>query len=274
MSPRLGVRWTIGNVSDYGFEALRLSIWGMWNIFGTDAAYAVCYNSVPLTRVRQRTGDLPCDVEWINSEGKIPDFILERLDRNMAEGVGWKFGPLRVFENQFELSLDNDCILWDLPPGIRALLESCRENACVIAEDVRPCFGQFANLCGSEPRNSGIRGISPGFNLEKNLRDLLRGHSTPLSSETDEQGLQIAALLPHRPEVVRTAEVTICSPFPPHLPYLGTHGVHFVGLNAKKLPWLYYDRPAEEVTRENWFRLRQSIYEKVGARQESQHGGS
>ena len=38
----VGIRWTIGNVSTRGFEALRLSIWGAWKAFGPDAIYVVC----------------------------------------------------------------------------------------------------------------------------------------------------------------------------------------------------------------------------------------
>lgn len=38
---RVGVRWTIGDVSDEGFEALRLSVWGAFRLFGEDAVYAV-----------------------------------------------------------------------------------------------------------------------------------------------------------------------------------------------------------------------------------------
>src|SRR5574338_1333205 len=31
---RLAVRWTVGDVSDEGFTALQLSIWGAWKAFG------------------------------------------------------------------------------------------------------------------------------------------------------------------------------------------------------------------------------------------------
>lgn len=44
-----GIRWTIGDVHPLGVEALRLSIWGAWKLFGPAAKYAVCANSVPLS---------------------------------------------------------------------------------------------------------------------------------------------------------------------------------------------------------------------------------
>jgi hypothetical protein len=63
--------------------------------------------------------------------------------------------------------------------------------------------------------------------------------------------------------VVRTHEVTICSPFSPHQPYIGSCGAHFVGLNAQALPWCYYDRPASELVRENWERLKPEIAVRI-----------
>ena len=112
----------------------------------------------------------------------------------MAEGVGWKLAPLRMFPDRHEIALDNDCILWELPPALRAWLEREPAQGCLLAEDVRACFGQFAAYCGSAPRNSGIRGLPPGFCLETALRAMLDVHPVQLASELDEQGLQAAAL--------------------------------------------------------------------------------
>src|SRR4051812_28383363 len=63
---QLGIRWTIGDVSDRGFHALRLSIQGAWRLFGADARYAVCVNTLPLEVVRARTGAVPAPVAWID----------------------------------------------------------------------------------------------------------------------------------------------------------------------------------------------------------------
>ncbi|MDB6105054.1 MAG: hypothetical protein JWO52_5053 [Gammaproteobacteria bacterium] len=261
----VGIRWTIGDVSAEGFEALRLSVWGASRVFGTDAAYAVCVNSVPMTQARQKTGDLPPGVVWIETDAYgLPEWLRSHLDRNMAEGVGWKFAPIRVFPDRYEIALDNDCILWDMPAALRVALER-EQKRCLLAEDVGRYFGQFADLCGSEARNSGIRGTPAGFELEGALQRILRQRPCRLSSETDEQGLQVAALEAiGEPLIVRTREVSICSPFPPHLPEVGACGAHFVGLNARNLPWTYNGRPASEVRREHWRSLRTLLYERVG----------
>lgn len=263
-------------MSDRGFEALRLSVWGAQRIFGPRAAYAVCVNSVPLEVAQCMAGPLPDGVRWLDvSGGDMPAFLAERFDARMAEGVGWKLAPLRVFPDRFELSLDNDCILWELPASVEAWLDGASRAPmrCLMARDMRACFGQFADQCGPEPLNAGIRGLPPGFDLEAALRhvlDRLRagqtgGKRSRLGSELDEQGLQTAALsLDSPPVAVALDEVTICSPFWPHLPHLGRCGAHFVGLNARHIAWSYYDRPADDCMREHWDRHRPAIYDRVG----------
>ncbi len=250
--PRLGVRWTMGDVDPRGFEALRLSILGAWRLFGPAADYAVCVNTLPIEVVRTRVGETPMPVEWIQADGRLPSWLRERFDDGLGEGMAWKFAPLRVFPDRHELALDNDCILWEVPTAVRAWLESSTPSF-VVAEDVRACFGRFGALCGEAPRNLGIRGLPPDFHLETALRRLLSDVREPLSSELDEQGMQLAVLQQNGPvHVVQVDEVTICSPFWPHLPHLGRCGAHFVGLNARNLPWTYYERPATECVAENW----------------------
>lgn len=261
---RLGVRWTIGDVSEQGFEALRLSLWGARRLFGPEARYAVCVNSIPVDQARARVGDVPEGIVWHAATREIPRFLRAHFDEGMAEGVGWKFAPLRFFPDRFELSLDNDCILWAVPQAIRQWLAEADPKRCLAAEDVLACFGQFADLCGPEPRNGGIRGLPPGFDLEAALRQLLARRPILMTSELDEQGLQAAALASNGPPLVVTVdEVTICSPFPPHLSHLGRCGAHFCGLNARQLPWSLEGRPASEYVREHWQRHRPALYDRI-----------
>ncbi|HEX6534300.1 MAG TPA: hypothetical protein VF041_06865 [Gemmatimonadaceae bacterium] len=262
---RIGIRWTIGDVSEEGIAALRLSIWGMWRLVGGDAAFRVYVNTVPLDAVRDRVGAVPAPVEWRTADrSEIPPAIAAHLDAALAEGVAWKFAPVRAFPDAHELSLDNDCILWAMPREIERWLRD--GDRCLIAADVRACFGQYAALCGPEPRNSGIRGLPPGFDVERALVRTLHEHPATLTSETDEQGLQVAALSRGRePVVVGVDDVTICSPFPPHLPHLGRCGAHFVGLNARQLPWEYEGRNGADYIREHWAAHRDVLRARVGA---------
>ncbi len=260
----LGVRWTVGDVSPEGFEALRLSVWGAWRAFGPGAGYVVCVNTVPLDRARALTGDLPPGVVWHDSTAELPAFLRPHIDRAMAEGVGWKFAPLRLFPDRYELALDNDCVLWEVPRAVREWLQG-DPRRCLIAQDVKRCLGQFDDLCGPGERNSGIRGLPPGFDLEAAMRSVLARRPVVLSSELDEQGLQVVVVsLPGAPLVVTVDDVSICSPFPPHLPGLGRCGAHFVGLNARQLPWSLDGRPASEYVRDHWRRHLPALCERVG----------
>lgn len=261
----LVVRWTIGDVSLFGFEALRLSMHGAFRAFGDSARYTVCVNTVPADVARERVGALPMTAHFMAVDDLLPEWLEKYFDERMAEGVGWKFAPVVVDSERYELSLDNDCILWGIPQAIARWLEDSAPSF-VLAEDVKPCFGRFADLCGSEPRNSGIRGIPNHFDLGRALRSVLDASPGGCTSELDEQGLQVASLERSGPvHVVRTAEVTICSPFWPHEPKLGSHGAHFVGLNARALPFHHYDRPASEWVHENWERLYPALLDRCQA---------
>jgi hypothetical protein len=250
-------------VSPQGFEALRLSVWGAYRIFGDRASYAICSNNVPLESAKARTGPLPLACRWHDATRQLPASIRPYLDPRMAEGAAWKLAPLRMFPDAWEIALDNDCILWDLPAAVERWLAHDGQ-ACLLAQDVAACFGRFSAECGEEPRNAGIRGMPPGFDLEQALVELLEAKRFVLTSELDEQGLQVAALSARSPYVVSLEDVTICSPFPPHMPGLGACGAHFCGLNARDLGWELDGRPASDYVRAHWDSQRARLYEAVG----------
>lgn len=259
--PDLTIRWTIGDVHPYGFESLRLSIWGARRIFGAAADLVVCVNSKALDAAREAAGELPDGVRW-RSAGGWPTWLAGHLDPGLADGVAWKLAPLRVGSGR-ELALDNDVILWALPDGLRAWLDDPDPEACCLAEDVRSFYGQFAARCGPEPRNAGIRGLGPGVDLEAALRRGLADHPVVLSSETDEQGLQVAVLSERPLHVVRIADVSICSPWPVHQDSLGRCGAHFVGLNAHAFPEEWGGRRAREEHEAHWRARRSELYRRL-----------
>jgi hypothetical protein len=230
----LAVRWTIGDVSFPGFELLAFSIAGARKVFGSDATYVVCVNTISVGCARLRVGPIAKYVDWHDSTGEIPHWLEPYLDPNLAEGVAWKFAPPRLFPDRHVLSLDNDVVLWRMPPNVRDWLDDT--DTLLIAEDVLACHGKFAHLCPKEPRNSGIVGLPPHYDRAFQLRALLGEASVRLSSETDEQGLQVAMVTSSKHRVVSLREVAICGYFRPHLLELGSCGAHFVGVNVKHHP--------------------------------------
>ncbi|MBA2962223.1 MULTISPECIES: hypothetical protein [Ramlibacter] len=271
--PPVGIRWTVGDVSDRGFDALRLSIWGAWHIFGLQASYVVCVHAISVDVARTRTGPVPPELSWHDATRDVPPFLRMVLGNGMAEGAGWKLAPLRYFPFRHELSLDNDCILWSLPPSLQDwLARPVRHAGCVLAEDVQPCFGEFAPECPRRALHAGLRALPPRFDPGPLLREALarrqRDVSTPLAftCERDEEGLQAAALSLAGPlRVVPLEEVTVCSPFPPHLPHLGSCGAQLVGLNARSIDGESCGRPADACMAEHWERHAGDLKERTGA---------
>lgn len=272
--PRVGVRWTMGDVSPRGFEALRLSLWGAWQVFGIGADYVVCINGMPAEEALARTGPVPATVEWRETSRRdLPAFLERAFGSGMAEGVAWKLAPLRLFPDRYEIALDNDCILWELPPTLEQwLAHDADRGSCLLAADVQAALGRFAPYCAGRAVNSGLRGLPPGFDIASALANAIAAcerdadAALTLGSELDEQGLQAAALSRGAPlRLVSVQEVSICSPFQPHLPDLGTHGAHFVGLNARHIPWDYYERPADAWMTEHWARHRAELHRLTGA---------
>jgi hypothetical protein len=268
---RLVIRWTIGNVRERGFEMLRLSIACAFRVFGPLACYLVGVNTVSVSEAQQRTGALPIHPEWRQvTPADVPPDLRSQVDGSLMQGMAWKLAPLRTYPERYELALDNDCILWDLPDGMRRWLQS--PDAYLFAEDVDRCLGSFDSLCPPGAFNAGIRGLPPGQDLRESLAHVLAQRAAMLSSnhqpivaEIEEQGLQAAAMLRLKPLfLVKTSEVSLCSPFWPRSPELGPCGAHFVGMNAPHIPFNYYDRPADDWLAEHWRRHRPALYARAG----------
>lgn len=264
---QVALRWTIGDVSDYGFEALRFSVLFAFNLFPKGTRFAVCVNTIGTDEARRRTGELPHGVEWVDAKPLLPRWLPEQTDREMAEGVAWKLAPVRLFPDSYEIALDNDVILWRVPDVMKIWLASGDSQTVVMAEDLHRAYGQFSELCEARSINSGLRGLPPHFNYERVLKRVLRRTRIKLRSELDEQGLQVAALAEKNVVLVSNEDVTICSAFPMHQHHLGRCGAHFVGLNPKTLPWKGADgRPMHEAIRDAWRKHARRLSEMAGER--------
>lgn len=290
---RLAIRWTVGDVRERGFEMLRLSLVCAFHLFGPETKYIVCVNTLQIEEAQRRTGELPihvsANVEWrrVTRDDLAPQLVqwLGDGEHGYIEGMGWKLAPLRTYPERYELAIDNDCILWGLPAGMRHWLTELR--SFLFAEDADRCFGAFDPQCdaalashGVRGMNAGIRGLPPGVDLGEALTlaltqadsdaRRLTGKPLDLSGEIEEQGLQAAAmaklpeLLGGPLHLVRLSEVNLCSPFWPKTPDFGTCGAHFIGMNARHIPWDYYDRPADEWLAEHWQRSRPELYARAG----------
>lgn len=254
---KLGVRWTIGDVSSRGFEALRLSIRGALKIFGDNAEYAIGVNTVSIDYVRSIVGDVADRVEWFDATQLAPAWLREWSGDDFGSGMFWKLAPVRYFVDIPELSLDNDVILWKIPASIHQWLND--GNSLLIAEDVEAHYGNLARFCGPEPRNAGIRGVPLGFDAEVRLREIVARYGMQMTHDCDEQGLQVALVASEKHRVVSLDEVAICGYFRPHRLEFGSCGAHFVGVNSKQLPWRWEGHSGEYYVHSYWDSRRSAV---------------
>jgi len=90
--------------------------------------------------------------------------VTRHVDPKMAEGVAWKFAPVRLFPTPMR----SRSITTSSCGRFRRRCSNGLTTATPAhGEDVQRCLGQFSNLCDCGPVNSAYRGIPPGFDLER-----------------------------------------------------------------------------------------------------------
>jgi hypothetical protein len=149
----VGVRWTVGDLSTRGWEAIRVSVHCAVRLFEPRTEYVICVNTVVLESAQERAGVIAECVRWLEvSSADVPSFLLPPRTAT-AQGVGWKLVPTRIFPDAYELSLDNDCILWQKPTVLDQWLGNA--NRTLLAEDMQRCLGHFQSSPVQGMINSG-----------------------------------------------------------------------------------------------------------------------
>lgn len=258
---RIGLRWTIGEVNPFGFEALRLSVWGAHRAFGSTASYAICVNTMPVAAARALTGSLPAAVRFHPVTRAQTSPALERhLDGTLADGAGWAVTPPRMFPEAFEIAIDNELVAWAMPPSLRAWLDAADPGRCLLAAgaDGEPC--------------TALYGMPPGLDLDAALAAVLAEGPGILPTRAAVHALLVtAASRGGPPAVVPLEEVSACSPFPPGTGELGTAGARFLRLNDRAAAFGPGGDAAERATRRLFLRHRDALYRKVDTVPGPQH---
>jgi len=141
-------------------------------------------------------------------------------------GPGWKLYPPRLNIDAWELWLDNDLILYEMPPAIEEFFQSDR---LLISEAFKRSYSErFDSLVPQGVNyNSGILGLPPGFDFEAHLTPLMQDR-VGWTDHFDEQSLVAHIFHKHDPLIVPMKEVQVLQER-----YIkGSHGIHFVGLNG------------------------------------------
>jgi hypothetical protein len=202
------VRWQIGSFPEPSWRALRLSVVLMSRLL-PDAHLVI---------IHQGTIHPVCQLPGVTYHGQENLYSHGRFERPHA---AWFDGT------QHELTIENDHIMWTIPPGMQRWL--ARDDATLAWIVDWDYYGNYAGRVGDFRACPGMYGLPPGVMMP----------APPAEERGDdqaEQGYVASWLREHPPhEIITHDEIAAYMPNHDILKHthskLGTHGVHLPGLN-------------------------------------------
>jgi len=219
------LRWTIGPVSEIGFEILSHSI-ELFKSFRNNFDLLVCHNQLDKKRLAKL------------KEMDVPLFCQDDYKYNLffkPEGCGWKLYPPRLRLDAHEIIIDNDLILFN----DEFLKKFINEDCLLITESNGRRLGNFDSFVPDGVKiNSGLIGLPPGFDFEKEIQEMqiISGRQR-FEGFFDEQGLVAAVVSKYRYTLINLDEIWVCA----DQFKLAPVGIHFVRANQGYTdPWNEY----------------------------------
>jgi hypothetical protein len=215
------IRWTLGEVSDCGFEILLQSI-KYWGKIYPQFDRVVCYNA-----------SRPDHINELRKNGvELLDQIEEYVNNHekyywKPASCGWKLYPPRLRIDAHEIFCDNDLILLERCDIIDEFLNS--NDMVFSCSALRRAFGWFARFVPPKLKfNNGMFGVYPLFDLSSKIIEMqkLSGNNR-WRNFFDEQGLISAIFIKERFKTIPMNDIYNCL----HNFKLAK-GVHFCGVNS------------------------------------------
>jgi hypothetical protein len=228
------IRWTVGSVSDCGFDCLIKSVELMKGILGCTCEYAICYNNL----TKNQMDSLPKVDIVIDAESY--SFLYDTLKPETRYGTAWKLYPARIRKESHEIILDNDIVLYKLPKKIINFLSS---NDIVLTKSfIRSYYGVLEELVPDNFNiNTGVLCLPPNYDFEKEIDYNIKKFKIKWEDHFSEQTLIAHIMSKYKCELIDTSEIFVTA----EEFNLGSCGVHFVGLNKGKDEfWKKYLRQA------------------------------
>ena len=169
------IRWNIGESEAYklnkaAFEMLYYSIGFSKLIFKSlnrPIEYYICYNNLRMkSELKLNKISKKYSIQSIDVSHLLP----LRFKNSKLKNSWWKHSISRINRNSFEIIMDNDVILWVIPPTLKIALN---QNALVALQDgVGKFYGDFLKsvekVNSSLTLNAGLLGCPPGFEINLN----------------------------------------------------------------------------------------------------------
>lgn len=224
-------RWTIGPVSDIGFEILDESVRSFTSIY-PEFDCVICHNFIDEQKVnhlgvathKQEASTVPCKLTPPSDS------------EEEASGCGWKLAPPRLRPEAHELWIDNDLVIRRRIEEIDEWLAS--PDSGLISEGLGRCrvFGAFDRFVPTGIHAcAGLFGLPPGFDFYRSILFYMPYLDKGTLGGYDEQGLTAAIVL-NMPKCIMVPN-TQCRIWEDHMPPMSQlpAAIHFVAANRK--PW-------------------------------------
>lgn len=226
------IRWTLGNVSEDGFDVFLESI-KSWKRFYGDLSFIVCYNEAISKHVNKI---IEMKIPALNQMQEYNDNVQKYLWKPSL--CGWKLYPPRLNLNSYEIFCDNDIIL---TKKINIIDEFLHSNMVFSCSAISRCFGCFDKFIPEGLKfNNGLFGIPPFFDLELKIKEMqiMSGNENWLDF-FDEQGIVSSIFLKHHNfQTISMNEIYNCS-----IEFKYCNGIHFCGINrGENDSWKLYKK--------------------------------
>jgi hypothetical protein len=221
------LRWTIGDVSPYGFETLAASISRAKSIYGKKFDYVVCHNCL--------SGEQLSKLQGMNVDLYEQKRDCCSLAVNPGRTNSWKLFPPRLRRDAHEIFMDNDVILHK---KIKEIDDFIKLNKTLALQGGRSSggYGRFESMV---PEGlvvcSAVFGYPPNFDAEARFSKLLKDRIVP--GQFDEQGMVASVYASSEGILIPHKKIANCwSDYRD-----GEFGFHFAGVNyGNSKPWKTY----------------------------------
>ncbi|MEI8270430.1 MAG: hypothetical protein WCG45_03600 [bacterium] len=190
------VRWTVTDVSEWGFEVLNKSVVLFNSLYGDRFETFICYNNLS----KSNFSKLP-KVDNLLDQSKFSGSLPIKAPDHYC--CAWKIYPPRININVQEIFLDNDVILYKKIPQFD-------EDKIVITEAINRSYsGPLAGKIKTN-LNVGLMSFPPNFDLFSKICNVVKVMPLEWKEYFDEQTLLAYIIEKHDHHVLTLKDVHIC----------------------------------------------------------------
>lgn len=214
------IRWTIGNVSNYGIDCLQASVSSFLKLYKNNFDYFICYNNLDFNKIKFLE---KYNLNFLNQEEHKDSVCIEPISNPC-----WKLYPPRINLDVHEIFIDNDLIVYKKIPLIDKFLDS--NKLFFITEAVKRSYSDNLNNFIHNKFNSGFFGVPPKFDFLKKINNIINKYEIVSWEHSifEEQSV-VAKIIEEENNfsVISLDEIHVCFEEIKNSKF----GLHFVGLN-------------------------------------------